>query len=186
LASVSGSCSASPQRGFHGPRSGLLKLLDLAKGGMGTVELGLRREGGFRRLYAVKRLGWSAFATPIPGAPSLSALRGVADGSWYAGAMDGSVWKFAPGSSWTNLGMLPVPVTDLGLDSGGGLWACAAAIYKLAGGVFTKFDIGTSWIPHRFLIEGATPSWSPSRRCPRRSRSGPRCRSRRARAQRRG
>jgi serine/threonine-protein kinase len=48
--------STSPQRGFHGPRSGLLKLLDLAKGGMGTVELGLRREGGFRRLYAVKRL----------------------------------------------------------------------------------------------------------------------------------
>jgi hypothetical protein len=103
--------------------------------------------------------GWSAFTPPIPGAPSLSALRGVADGSWYAGAMDGSVWKFAPGSSWTNLGMLPVPVTDLGLDSGGGLWACAAGIYKLAGGVFTKFDIGTSWIPHRFLIEGATPSW---------------------------
>lgn len=48
--------STSPPRGFHGPRTGLLKLLDLAKGGMGTVELGLRREGGFRRLYAVKRL----------------------------------------------------------------------------------------------------------------------------------
>ena len=44
------------QRVFTGPRTGLLKLLELAKGGMGTVELGLRREGGFRRLYAVKRL----------------------------------------------------------------------------------------------------------------------------------
>jgi serine/threonine-protein kinase len=48
--------STSPPRGFNGPRTGLLKLLDLARGGMGTVELGLRREGEFRRLYAVKRL----------------------------------------------------------------------------------------------------------------------------------
>jgi eukaryotic-like serine/threonine-protein kinase len=48
--------SISPPRSFPGARAGLLKLLDLAKGGMGTVELGLRREGGFRRLYAVKRL----------------------------------------------------------------------------------------------------------------------------------
>jgi eukaryotic-like serine/threonine-protein kinase len=48
--------STSPPSGFRGPRSRLIKLLDLAKGGMGTVELGLRREGGFRRLYAVKRL----------------------------------------------------------------------------------------------------------------------------------
>jgi serine/threonine-protein kinase len=48
--------STPPPRGFNGPRTGLLKLLDLAKGGMGTVELGLRREGEFRRLYAVKRL----------------------------------------------------------------------------------------------------------------------------------
>ncbi len=39
-----------------GSRSGLLKLFDLAKGGMGTVELALRREGEFRRLHAVKRL----------------------------------------------------------------------------------------------------------------------------------
>ena len=48
--------STSSPPGFKGPRTGLVKLLDLAKGGMGTVELGLRREGGFRRLYAVKRL----------------------------------------------------------------------------------------------------------------------------------
>jgi serine/threonine-protein kinase len=48
--------STSLPPGFKGPRTGLVKLLDLAKGGMGTVELGLRREGGFRRLYAVKRL----------------------------------------------------------------------------------------------------------------------------------
>lgn len=48
--------SNSPQRGATGSRSGLLKLFDLAKGGMGTVELGLRREGEFRRLHAVKRL----------------------------------------------------------------------------------------------------------------------------------
>ncbi len=48
--------STSPPRGFNGRRPGLVKLLDLARGGMGTVELGLRREGGFRRLYAVKRL----------------------------------------------------------------------------------------------------------------------------------
>jgi serine/threonine-protein kinase len=32
------------------------KLLDLAKGGMGTVELSLRRDGEFRRVCAVKRL----------------------------------------------------------------------------------------------------------------------------------
>jgi tRNA A-37 threonylcarbamoyl transferase component Bud32 len=48
--------SNSPPRGATGPRSGLLKLFDLAKGGMGTVELALRREGEFRRLHAVKRL----------------------------------------------------------------------------------------------------------------------------------
>jgi len=48
--------SAAPSSGFRGPRSGLVKLLDIAKGGMGTVELSLRREGGFRRLCAVKRL----------------------------------------------------------------------------------------------------------------------------------
>ena len=47
--------SAAPSSGFRGPRSGLVKLLDIAKGGMGTVELSLRREGGFRRLCAVKR-----------------------------------------------------------------------------------------------------------------------------------
>ena len=48
--------SNSPPRGATGSRSGLLKLFDLAKGGMGTVELALRREGEFRRLHAVKRL----------------------------------------------------------------------------------------------------------------------------------
>ena len=48
--------SNSPPRGATGSRSGLLKLFDLAKGGMGTVELVLRREGEFRRLHAVKRL----------------------------------------------------------------------------------------------------------------------------------
>jgi eukaryotic-like serine/threonine-protein kinase len=48
--------SNSPPRGSTGSRAGLLKLFDLAKGGMGTVELALRREGEFRRLHAVKRL----------------------------------------------------------------------------------------------------------------------------------
>ena len=42
--------STSPPSGSTGSRSGLLKLLDLAKGGMGTVELALRREGEFRRI----------------------------------------------------------------------------------------------------------------------------------------
>lgn len=48
--------SNSPPSGSTRSRGGLLKLLDLAKGGMGTVELALRREGEFRRLHAVKRL----------------------------------------------------------------------------------------------------------------------------------
>lgn len=63
------------------------------------------------------------------------------------------------GSSWTSLGTLPVAVTDLGLDSGGGLWACAAGVYQLAGGVFTKIDIGTSWTPRKILLDGASPGW---------------------------
>jgi hypothetical protein len=103
--------------------------------------------------------GWSAFASPIPGAPSLTALRGVADGSWFAGTGDGSVWKFASGSSWTKLGVLPAAVSDLALDSTGGLWACADAVFQLKGGMFTKLSIGTSWTPHKILLDGVSPSW---------------------------
>jgi hypothetical protein len=105
--------------------------------------------------------GWSALASPIPGAPDITALRAVADGTWFAGTKDGSVWKLPPGSgsSWSKLGALPEAVTDLGVDAKGRLWACAAAIYKLEGGAFTLFDVGTSWTPHRFLLEGDTPSW---------------------------
>ena len=103
--------------------------------------------------------GWSAFASPIPGAPSLTALRGSADGSWIAGAEDGSVWRLAPGSSWTKLGVLPVAVTDLALDTKGDVWACAAGVHHLVGGVFTKLAIGTSWTPHRLLIDGTSPGW---------------------------
>lgn len=103
--------------------------------------------------------GWSAFASPIPGGPSLTALRGVVDGTWFAGAADGSVWKLAPGSSWTALGVLPAAVTDLGVDAKGGLWACADAVFKLDGAVFTKLDVGTSWIPHKILLEGDSPGW---------------------------
>jgi hypothetical protein len=103
--------------------------------------------------------GWSAFASPIPGAPDITALRAVADGTWFAGAKDGSVWKLPPGSSWSNLGALPEAVTDLGVDDKGGLWACAAAIYKLEGAVFTQLATGTSWTTHRFLLEGASPGW---------------------------
>jgi len=39
------------------PASGsYLRVFELAKGGMGTVDLAVRREGSFQRLYAVKRL----------------------------------------------------------------------------------------------------------------------------------
>ena len=103
--------------------------------------------------------GWSAFAIPIPGAPDLTALRAAADGTWFAGTKDGSVWKLAPGLSWTHLGMLPAVVTDLGVDAKGGLWACAAAVFKLEGAVFTKVDIGTSWTPGKILLDGASPGW---------------------------
>lgn len=103
--------------------------------------------------------GWSAFASPIPGAPSVTALRGAADGSWLAGAADGTVWRFTPGSSWTNLGVLPAAVTDLAFDKNGEVWACADGIYHLVAGVFTKVDIGMTWIPHRFLLDGTSPSW---------------------------
>lgn len=48
--------SPVPKVGQETPLGGLVKLLDLAKGGMGRVELALRREGEFRRVYAVKRL----------------------------------------------------------------------------------------------------------------------------------
>ncbi len=48
--------SPLPKVGQGTPLGGLVKLLDLAKGGMGRVELALRREGEFRRVYAVKRL----------------------------------------------------------------------------------------------------------------------------------
>ena len=47
---------APPSTRPPAPRAGLVKLLEIAKGGMGTVELCLRREGEFRRLCAVKRL----------------------------------------------------------------------------------------------------------------------------------
>jgi hypothetical protein len=103
--------------------------------------------------------GWSPFATPLPTLPSVTALRGAADGSLFAGADDGSIWKLTPGAGWTKLGTLPTAVTDLALDSGGGLWACAGAVYQLQGGVFTELAIGTSWIPHKLLIEGKSPGW---------------------------
>ena len=69
------------------------------------------------------------------------------------------MWKLAPGSSWSKLGVLQEAVTDLGVDANSRLWACAAAIYKLEGAVFTKLDIGTSSVPRRFLLEGASPGW---------------------------
>lgn len=37
-------------------KSTYVRVCELAKGGMGTVELAVRREGTFRRLYAIKRL----------------------------------------------------------------------------------------------------------------------------------
>ena len=43
-----------PHRPVETARS-LTVLQELARGGMGTVELVMRRDGGFRRLYALKR-----------------------------------------------------------------------------------------------------------------------------------
>lgn len=40
----------------HSESSGYLRVTELAVGGMGRVDLALRREGAFKRLYAVKRL----------------------------------------------------------------------------------------------------------------------------------
>ncbi len=115
--------------------------------------------GAAGTLISREATGWTAFASPIPGAPDLTALRAVAGGTWFAGVKDGTVWRLAPGSSWTSLGGLPEAVTDLGVDGKGGLWACAGGIYKLEGAVFTKLDVGTSWVPHRFLLDGTSPGW---------------------------
>ena len=40
----------------RGPRTTFVKVADVARGGMGKVELVLRRDGRFRRLYALKRI----------------------------------------------------------------------------------------------------------------------------------
>jgi hypothetical protein len=103
--------------------------------------------------------GWSAFASPIPGDPSLTALRGSPDGSWLAGAADGSIWQLAAGGSWTQLGAVAAAVSDLAVDSSGGVWACADGIYHLQGGTFVDFAVSTSGPVHRILVDGATPAW---------------------------
>jgi serine/threonine-protein kinase len=42
--------------GEHSPIASYARVLELARGGMGEVELALRSDGTFRRLYAIKRL----------------------------------------------------------------------------------------------------------------------------------
>lgn len=115
--------------------------------------------GATGTLLSRRASGWSAFASPIPGAPSLTALRGSADGSWIAGTADGAVWRLASGSSWTNLGTLPAAVTDLALAGNGDVWACADGIHHLVGGVFVELPITTSGLPRRLLMDGDNPGW---------------------------
>ena len=103
--------------------------------------------------------GWIPFATPIPTSPGLTVLRGAADGSLFAGAADGSVWKLAVGGGWTKLGALPVPVSDLGIDISGGVWACGNGIYHLQAGAFAQVAVSISGPPHLLLMDGASPGW---------------------------
>lgn len=103
--------------------------------------------------------GWIPFATPIPTSSNLTVLRGAADGSFFAGAADGSVWKLAPGGAWTELGATPTAVNDLGIDTGGGVWACADGACHLQAGAFVQLALSTSGAPHRLLMDGASPGW---------------------------
>jgi hypothetical protein len=104
--------------------------------------------------------GWTPYVPAIPTMADVVVLRGAPDGSIVVGAADGSVFRRAPGGAWASLGTVGAAITDLRIDSGGGVWVSAAGAYTLQNGSFVPFPTSSlTGTVRGLLLQGTVPKW---------------------------